>query len=179
MGEEFNATRRNTPLPIEGGHRLSSQWLSWEDLAQPESRAFLQDARKILGVRRSNRDILNYERSNSYLKALEFATDGDHLPTPYARYVPGRAEVIVVGNPTPDHVAFQIAVPVDELGIGGAEIYSVTDLWSRETSVLPRSEVESLTTAVPGDATPGDGVRAIRVEPTGRGGETPSAEEEK
>jgi glycosidase len=165
MGEEFNATRRNTPLPIEDGHGLMSQWLDWRDLGDPERAEFLQDARRILGVRRNNRDLLHYDRQASLLTNLEFSADTPEMPVPYARFVPGVGAIIVAGNHTERPVRFEVTIPLVQMGLGETRYFRCTDLWTQASWQAGSDDLRQVTLMVPGDRSPGGGVRAIRIDP--------------
>jgi hypothetical protein len=169
-GEEFNADQVNLPNLRQGlygeggpGGWLYGSQLIWRQRRQPGKAAMLTDARRIIAIRRENREILHADRAATHIADVSATGNG---PTPYIRYLPGRKGILVLGNDDRSAPLIQrLDVPLDEIGLGGRTRFRVTDLFRCKASTMPRAELESLEVRIPPDATPGGGFRVFRIEP--------------
>lgn len=169
-GEEFDAGQVSLPDLARdlygtggpGGWLYGTQ-LPWGELELPPHQAMLADTRRMLQIRREERELLNGDRDAAEMITVLSATDGG--PKPYARYVPDEKAIVVVGNDTQESVSISLDIPLARLNPGGAARYRVTDLRTEEQVTLRPEEIAHLTVHVGADRSPGGGVRAIKVEP--------------
>jgi hypothetical protein len=72
----------------------------------------------------------------------------------------------VFGNDHRDECqTFNLAVPLDSMGMAGLTSYRVIDLWTGRWIVMTESELRDYSIVVPADYAAGGGVRAVKIEP--------------
>lgn len=173
-GEEFNAPF--VPLPalspnLFGGENPGKgTWLyggvvQWDALNQPESRAMLEDVKKLIAIRKAHADILGALPNYDALNILPVPYTADHdIPQPYARTGSGQA-ILVAGNPNETDVSVTLSLPLSNLGLGGHARYHVTNLWDEEVRVVSESALSDLTMTIPRDRNAGGGVLILHISP--------------
>ncbi len=174
-GEEFNAPYR--PLPnlspnLFGGANpgkgtwLYGGWLQWDALEHPENRAMFEDVKKMIAIRKQERDVLaavpNYTPRN--VRRIPFESDHP-CPSPYVRWNQHKA-IVVAGNLSTDSdLHLTLNVPLAELDLDGHRHYDVTDLWTGETQSYEAATLSQLDCVVKRDKIPGGGIRLLRIQP--------------
>lgn len=120
-GEEFNADYRPVPYlspELFGGERfgegrwLYGSWIDWEQLNDPDKAAMLEDVRRIIGIRRSERGLIRACRMGSAgaagaaernFNAVRF-TGEPELPVPYC-YRSEDVRLVVCANPSAEQAS--------------------------------------------------------------------------
>ena len=111
-GEEFNADYR--PLPglspdlfggelKEKGHWLYGSWIDWDQLKIPEKAEMLLDMKTIIGIRRSECDLIKpckMGEQECNFEGVEYDA-GEELPVPYCYHGNGKT-VLIAANPYDD-----------------------------------------------------------------------------
>lgn len=126
IGEEWN-----NPQTVEDV--LYFNTIDWAALDQPENRAFYEDVKKMLRIRRSYPEILTYYpehfRDTNICKVVTSAKDG---PCAYARYADGKA-LLIVPNAAKERTEITVTVPFAAAGLDSGREYQVTDAETGET----------------------------------------------
>jgi hypothetical protein len=180
-GEEFAADYR--PLPrlsprLFGGadpgkgRWLYGSWIEWEQLDDPAHAAVLDDARRLVHIRREAGDLIRPLRvgrgtdSDSGPLRVE-VTSADQLPVPYL-YHGGGSLLLVAGNPHTDRdvrVRFRLPREATALPATGGSL-RVVDLWTeRPARSLSVAAFEQEEWTIPRDKTPRGGLLVLRLEP--------------
>ncbi len=171
-GEEFDAEQVSLPGLKKGlfggggpGGWLYGSWIQWEQLDQPRHRGMLEDCKRMLRIRRENRDLIHSDREDTHIIAVPFESSAGSPPVPYARFIPGEKAIIVAGNNSiRQEATFSLEVPLEEMGMQGRDRYRVVDLWSDTEEDVRESRLSGYKITVPRDRTAGGGVRAIMIE---------------
>lgn len=126
IGEEWN-----NPQTVEDV--LYFNTIDWAALDQPENRAFYEDVKKMLRIRRSYPEIFTYYpehfRDTNICKVVTSAKDG---PCAYARYADGKA-LLIVPNAAKERTEITVTVPFAAAGLDSGREYQVTDAETGET----------------------------------------------
>lgn len=120
--------------------------IEWDKLDQPRNRAFYEDVKKYIRIRRENPEIFEYfpeqlihtniEKVNS-----EMVGWGANTLQAYARYQKNKAVVIVPNNEDEDGT-FKITPDYEKIGLGDATGYRITDLYADQ--VIAEGTAEEL-----------------------------------
>jgi hypothetical protein len=177
-GEEFAASHLAVPsfLPVLQEHgrqieiatpgKLLHAYLDWDDLER--NQGVFQDMRRILNIRRANRDVLHSKHHETNLVNVPCRAKPEAKAKPYARFISGKKAIVIVGNEsTTNDIAFTLNIPLARFGLGDAANLRVTDLWTGERQVRNKGQLKEYEVRVPKDKSPGGGVRAIKIERTG------------
>ena len=173
-GEEFQAEQVSLPgleKNLYGGGGpggwLYGSWIQWEQLEQPKHREMFDDFKKMLRIRRENRDVLHGDRSATHI--LRVPHSPSTRPVPYARFIPGeQAIVIVASHDDSMESPMLLNVPLAEMGLSGKGPYRVTDLWSETVSTATEAELGQFEVTVPRARAPNGGTRAFKIEAMGK-----------
>lgn len=140
-GEEFNADYVPLPTHTPGlfgrgepgtGRWLYASWLQWEQLADPERAAMLEDVKRIIRIRRQHNDLIHpYRVGQSELSLRPVLCQASATaPVPYLYHGNGVA-LLVAGNPQRHQpLTLQFELPLDQLGLADDQPLTVTDLWN-------------------------------------------------
>lgn len=144
MGDEFNAHNERGvlyDLPVD-----------FSDMDNPENRAFLNDVKKMINIRRTYPDIFEYwpaNHRNSNICKVE--TEGLGSLQAYGRYAKGRAALIAANNDK-NSSSGKIKIPFSKCGISFYGKYKITELMSgRVIAEGSRNEVKEFTAEIPCD----------------------------
>ena len=123
IGEEMNNNKDGDYTRI-----LYLNTFKRSDLREPEKRAYYEDVKKMIEIRRKYSDIFevfpdNHKNSNICKADVE----GENGLQAYARYSGNRGAVIVPNN-TDEPIVLTVKPRLFEMGISGYEIYTVVDL---------------------------------------------------
>ncbi len=174
-GEEFDspfvALPELSPYLFGGAEPGKGKWLyggvvQWNALEKPAHRAMFDDVKRLLAVRRCEADVLGAVSSygDPHLISLDYQSDVP-LPQPYARWVTGKA-VIVVGNPEISRdVTPMVTLPLQLLGLAGHARYRLTNLWTDAQWEVSAEDLHQLSVEVKRDKTPGGGLSLLKIEP--------------
>lgn len=170
-GEEFNAKQVSLPnleKNLYGGGGpggwLYGSWMRWEQLEQPPHREMLDDFKKIMSIRRENKDILHGDRSATHI--LRVPHSPSTRPIPYVRFLPGqKAIVVVVNDEDTGPTGFTLTIPLTEMGLSGKSLYKITDLWNNTVSMASETELHRYQITVPANRGAKGGVAVFKIEP--------------
>ncbi len=165
-GELFNATHLAVPGLLN--HRLNGKllhsYINWDDIKNQQD--VIHDFMKIAGIRISQKDIFHNNRYETNLVNVPFDAEPYINVKPYARFIPGKKALIVVGNNNiEEDVTFRLHLPLDKMDLAGNRQYLLTDLWNDSTSVCTAEQLADSRITVPRDKTPGGGVRVLLIAP--------------
>lgn len=144
-----------------GGWLLGSR-IDWNLLRRPHNHEMLEDCKKILHIRNSNKDIFHYDRAATHILPAPCSPKSSSVP--YLRYIPGRSCILVVGNDAPFDRKFLIHIPLEQMNMHSDTCYKVTNLFTDNTQILPGSSLMCLEVFVKADYTPGGGVTCLRID---------------
>jgi pullulanase/glycogen debranching enzyme len=141
--------------------------LDWNQLDQPEHHAMLEDAKKMIAVRKREADILALlpDQRRPHLIAVPY--EGDiAVPVPYVRWN-DRGAIIVAANRDPSQDAhLKLRIPLKEIGLAGHAQYRMTELWPEgKTESVSEEELAGYTCTIKRDKTEGGGLRVLKIEP--------------
>ena len=123
FGEEFNFQDR--------GAVFYYQPVDWSLLEEPGNRAFFEDVKQYIAIRRAYPEIFEYFPDN-HRNANICKVEAENQPLQvYARYR-GNRGVIVVGSNNPDCDSFRVTIPLREMRLGGYAEFTLTDLMTGE-----------------------------------------------
>ena len=164
-GEIFNATHLGVPGVMF--HRLRGKllhsYLDWDDLDEQEN--IMEDFKKISHIRNEHKDLFHNNRHETHLLNIPYTAVPQINAKPYARFIPGKKAVIVVGNnDTTQSATFQLQIPLNDLGFGQRSELVVTDLWTGNTKPIRAELLSDYSIIIPRDKSPGGGVRVILLE---------------
>ncbi|MCQ2480035.1 MAG: alpha-amylase family glycosyl hydrolase, partial [Clostridia bacterium] len=141
MGDEFNAYNERGvlyDLPVD-----------YSEAENEENKAFLEDVKKMINIRRTYSDIFEYFPTN-HRNSNICKVNTENLGTlqAYARYADNKA-VLVVANNTDSTCSGTVKIPFQNAGISGYKHYKITELMS-DTVVAEGSkrEVQSFTAKI-------------------------------
>jgi hypothetical protein len=182
-GEEFDCSYR--PLPnlasslfhaknIGRGRWLYGSWIDWSQLENPKKRAMLEDAKKMLNIRKKYSYIIHSvpigEKPNlKTLKAKAVNDFKEKFPPPYIQWNENSA-ILVVANPSVK-MDLSLKINIDTNLFG--EIWQksreveVTDLWNSSSSPLriTTTDLKNFQLTVKKDKTPGGGIAVFHIQP--------------
>lgn len=119
IGEEWN-----NPQTVEDV--LYFNTIDWAALELPENRAFYEDVKRMIRIRRSYPEIFTYYPAHFRdTNICKVTTSNKSGPCAYARYAGGRA-LLIVPNMAQETAVLTVTVPFAEAGLDG-KAYTVTD----------------------------------------------------
>ncbi len=129
LGEEWNNTQET-----ETGMSslLFGSTIHWEELEEPEHRAFFESVKQMIRIRRTYGSLFeqwstNHRESN----ICEVKVVGQDNSVSYARYADKQAMVIIPNDNLHDYRAsYTVYLPLEEMGLAGYGSYTVTDALS-------------------------------------------------
>ncbi|MBO4422902.1 MAG: hypothetical protein J5879_05655 [Clostridia bacterium] len=143
MGDEFNCGWQNAVQ--------YDMTVSYEDADKPKNRAFLEDVKRMIAVRRTYKEIFEYwpdDHRQSNICAVEL--EQSRGLTAYARYAENKAVLILPNNDENASPYITAKVPFAECGIDGYKAYRVTDLWTGDVMLEgDGSQIAAVTAYVP------------------------------
>lgn len=156
IGEEWNNPQQLIP-DAEGGVMFFNA-INWTAKEAPENRAFFEDVKQYLRIRRSHPDIFESfpaETRQANIAAVESSRNGAPNPLQaYARFAGNKAVLVVPNNSdSAESTAFKIRVPLVKLRFASVgKSIAVTDLMTGQpvSSGLATSELE-LSVSIPKD----------------------------
>jgi pullulanase/glycogen debranching enzyme len=122
--------------------------VDWSLLDDPENRAFFEDIRKYIAIRRAYPEIFEYFPANHRKSNIcKVEVQGQPLQA-YARYK-GNQAVLVAGNNAPAAESFRVTVPFDAMNLCAYRSFTLTDLMTGEVFARgSRSELGSFIASV-------------------------------
>ncbi len=175
-GEEFDATFR--PMPTQSadlvaggnpgkGRMLYGCRLDWDELNQPRQRAMFEDVKRMIAIRKREKEILEVrpEPIRPQLMAVPFDSEVK-VPKPYIRWNERAAIVVAANRNSGQDANLTLRVPLQEIGFSGHSSYRVTDLWAEEEAhMYSESDLAHLACMVKRDKSPRGGLRVLKIEP--------------
>ncbi len=138
LGEEWNNPYDTAP---DKNNVLYFNHIDWAKRDAPENRAFFEDVKRQIRIRRSYPEIFeHFPESQRDANIARVEAVGNDLPA-YARFAGGRA-VVVVPNKSAEARSFEVRVPLADLGLPN-QLIPVTDLLA-EKPVAARHENDRL-----------------------------------
>jgi len=123
IGEEWNNPKRLTA----GTGAMCFNTIDWATRDLPANRAFYEDVKKFLRIRRSHPEIFEYFPENHReANLVKVEAEGNSLES-YARFRNGKA-VIVVPNNSAAEKTFRVHLPFEAMGMDSAKGGKITDL---------------------------------------------------
>jgi hypothetical protein len=171
-GEEFDAHQVSLPNLKSGlfggggpGGWLYGSWIQWNQLDEPRHRDMLADCKKMLKIRKENKDIIHSCREDTNIVSVPAKASRIGIPKPYARFLPGEKAIVIVGNDNERHdVDFNLSLPLEAMSMQGRGRYKITDLWNNTVQEMNEFQLSSLKVTVPRDKKVGGGVRVLKIE---------------
>jgi hypothetical protein len=174
-GEEFNADYRPLPTHTPGlfgagepgrGRWLYASWLQWDQLRDPARAAMLDDVRRMIRIRRQQRELIyplrvGQEGPTPVAVAHQASVK---LPVPYLYTGNGKA-LLVAGNP---HVDQEVDIRFDltalALGLDEQQSIQVVDLWNERVVVAATvDELAQQTFTIARDKSPRGGLLVLSI----------------
>jgi hypothetical protein len=152
---------------IGKGRWLYGNMLDWSELDQPQHRAMFEDVKKMIAVRKQDRDLLAAvpDREEPKLTAVPCRSNIT-VPPPYVRWNGQRAILVAANRDVHRDAQLNVQVPLREIGLAGHATYHVIDLWpGSPTKKYSGEQLAALTFVVPRDKTAGGGLRVFTIEP--------------
>ena len=142
IGEEWNAPRDSAGV-------LYHDRIDWDTLGQEENRAFYEDVKTMLRIRRQYPEIFAvYPEEFIRANICRAETTGGGLQA-YARYTDGMA-LLIVPNNTLEDGQITVTLPFAACGLNRERRFTVTDAVTDAVIVQGRAEeVETITVYVP------------------------------
>lgn len=145
IGEEWN-----NDLNISGGTCLYFNAIDWTQLAETDNKAFYEDIKQMIRIRRQYPEIFNYyptnHRNSNICKVIVSGTTNLQA---YARYMNDTA-ILVIPNNNSTSGSFTATIPFDDMGMSNYQSYTVTDAETGATIVTgSKATVENFLVTVP------------------------------
>lgn len=132
IGEEWN-----NPLNLLHPGVMYFNKIDWDALEKPENRAFFEDVKRYIGLRRDYADVFEVfpdsTRETNIEKVTSVYDKHDNLLQAYARFIPGRA-VIIVPNSETEAKTITVMPDYAQIGLAGDGPLTFTDLYSGEAA---------------------------------------------
>ena len=153
-GEEFNTPYNPVPNYSRCIYPNDTWWctdllmasqVQWDELNKSENRAFFEDCRKMISLRK-NETTLNYfapSLKEANLIAVYNYTASIYAPPPYIRWL-GSEAILVVGNSDKNNklsIAINLLPTLDELNLSGRGLYEITDLWDHGIQFMYKADL--------------------------------------
>lgn len=144
MGDEFNAYNEHGvlyDLPVD-----------FSDMDKEENKAFLNDVKKMINIRRTYSDIFEYwPTSHRNSNICKVKTDGLGSLQAYARYAGNRAALIVANN-SKTKMTGSVEIPFSSCGLSFYGTYTVTDMFTGEVIAKgSKDDVKTFAVGIPYD----------------------------
>ena len=133
IGEEWNN-------PVNKMHQgvMYFNKIDWEKLDEPENRAFTEDVKRYIGIRRDNADVFEVFPDSTRNANIEKVTSvydrHDNRLQAYARFIPGKA-VLIVPNSEDEAKTVTVMPDYARIGLGEDGKLSITDMYTDEAVV--------------------------------------------
>jgi hypothetical protein len=155
-GEEFKNPYATMTDPYPAGIRalLASQ-MQWDYLNRIENAAFLEDAKKIISIRKNNSALKYFSpllKGANVVAVNDYASNFD-VSYPYVRWLDDEA-FLVIGNhnkQSPLSISIDLETTLAEINLAGKGPYQVTDLWTKENYTLVESNLSNFRATVDPD----------------------------
>ncbi len=131
IGEEWN----NTKVTASGqSPLLFGTTINWDELDQPEHRAFYESVKQMIQIRRTYKDLFGvWTENHRDTNICEVKVAGQDELVSYARYAGQRGMLIIPnGNLHSPDATFKVYVPLADMNLNGYESYKITDALSGE-----------------------------------------------
>ena len=170
-GEEWNADQVSLPnleKDLYGGGGpggwLYGSWLQWDQLNESDHAAMLDDAKKIISIKKNNSDVLSSDRFSSNICEIPCSPSPSYKP--YARYLGREKAIVVVANSsTTSNATYTLNIPLETMMLDCAGRYKVTDLWADTVTYVTEEQLASYQVTVTRDKVPGGGLKVLKIEP--------------
>lgn len=147
IGEEWINPKKTTGTGV-----LFYNNIDWSLLDQPENRAFYEDVKKMIRIRRQYPDIFTYFPENHQeTNICKVSVKGIEDLGAYARYS-GSNGILVVPNANVHDKSgkFEIIIPLAEMGLDNCKKFTVTELMTGKTVVSgTKDQVRKFSYTVP------------------------------
>lgn len=171
-GDEFDA--RFIPHPdltpdlygkgVPGtGTWLYGSVIDWHQLKQKKHKEMFKDVRKMIAIRKSEKDIFHSYRNDvpADIFSLEFNCD-EKIPIPFA--IQNKSKIIIVaGNNTVNDVKCTIEIPLDYSGILSHKTYTIFDLWNNKKWKVQGEQLKSFSFIIKKDKTSRGGIAVFKI----------------
>lgn len=173
-GEEFDADY--VPLPWHSSHLfkkenigtgrwLYASWLQWDQLSQKRHLEVLADVKKMLAIRKQEKDVIHSEINNKVpnIVALKYTSSKD-VPVPYIMWNNEKA-ILVAGNNSDKDTRIKVTIPFGEIGMNNIRRVKISDLWNGGSKTLEVKGDTDFTFNIKKDKVAGGGIAVYRIEP--------------
>ena len=137
IGEEWN---NPVNMLFEGGGNGNVMFfnkIDWDAMNEPENRAFYEDVKRYIGIRRDNSDVFEYfpirTRDANIEKVVSRYDGWDNPLQAYARFIPGKA-ILIIPNREDETKTVTVTPEYNRIGLAGEGALKLTNLYSGETS---------------------------------------------
>ena len=149
IGEEWNNPKK---MATSGTGVLFYNTIDWDKMDEPENRAFYEDIKKMIRIRRQYPDIFNYYPDNHQdTNICKVKVSGIEELGAYARFS-GDTGILVVPNANIHSTAgnFKITIPFADMKLSGYKNFTVTELMTGKTVASgTREQVGTFSFTVP------------------------------
>jgi hypothetical protein len=169
---DFHALPNLSPNLFGGANPGHGRWLygamlDWDELDQPRHRAMYEDVKRMLAIRRQEREVLRANVPDTVepqLIAVSFRSD-IKVPVPYMRWS-GHTGVIFAANPDTERDAnIRLRIPVEKLQPREHAVYRVTDLWNGgKPSVYSAAQMSDVGVKIRRDNSARGGLAVLKLE---------------
>lgn len=132
IGDEWNNPKKTTS---DGTGVLYFNTIDWSKMDSASNRAFYEDVKKMIRIRRQYPDIFNYFPDNHRnANICNVKVTGTEGLQGYARYAKGTGILVVPNNNLHDTAGnFKITIPFADMGMTSDTTYTVTELMTGQT----------------------------------------------
>ena len=148
------------------GRWLYGSVLNWSQLEEIRHADMLNDVKKMLEIRKREKDLIHAYRINDTLNILPLTYDSqDSLPIPYIQWNEQKA-IIIVANPYTDRdINCRLNIPVEKIWDSYTGKIKLTNLWlSEKPKVLSIKELEDFNCLVKRDKVSRGGICVYKLE---------------
>lgn len=135
IGEEWNNPVEMLFGDAGNGIVMYFNRINWDSIDEPENRAFFEDVKRYIGIRRDHADVFEQfaprTRDANIEKVISRYDGWDNPLQAYARFIPGKA-VLIIPNRENEPKTVTVTPEYERIGLTGGGDVRVTDLYSGE-----------------------------------------------
>lgn len=172
-GEEFDADYKRLPElsyylykkeRIGEGKWLYGSWIQWDQLKQKRHREMLADVKKMLAIRKQEKDVI-HSVDNVAMPKIERVSykAAVSVPVPYILWNDRKA-ILIAGNNTDKNVKITTTLPLEKTGMASASKIRITDLWNGGSKVVSAKYLSNFSFTIKKDRTAGGGLAVYKIE---------------
>lgn len=150
IGEEWNNPQK---MATGGTGVLFFNAIDWDQINEPENRAFYEDVKQMIRIRRQYPEIFNYYPDNHReTNICEIKVGSGAGLQCYARYA-GDTGILILPNDTEEEAEFNVTVPLEEMGLSHFDTFTVSNLMDGEKMLTgEQKDVSALKMKVAADS---------------------------